>query len=86
LNRRVAIIVEKPGRAHFTTVLLRTIDHGWCDGYTGKYAAGNISGLLQGQLSIKSMLTLIAGLLVIGVFLFVGLAFSSREAQAASPF
>ena len=39
--------------------------------YTGKYAAGNVSGLLQGQLSIKSMLTLIAGLLVIGAFLFI---------------
>ena len=39
--------------------------------YTGKYAAGNVSGLLQGQLSIKSGLTLIAGLLVIGAFLFI---------------
>ena len=39
--------------------------------YTGKYAAGNVSGLLQGQLSIKSMLTLIAGLLVMGAFLFI---------------
>ena len=28
--------------------------------YTGKYAAGNVSGLLHGQLSIKSVLTLIA--------------------------
>ena len=25
--------------------------------YTGKYAAGNVSGLLHGQLSIKSVLT-----------------------------
>jgi membrane protein DedA with SNARE-associated domain len=39
--------------------------------YTGKYAARNVSGLLQGQLSIKSVLTLIAGLLVIGAFLFI---------------
>jgi hypothetical protein len=39
--------------------------------YTGKYAAGNVSGLLQGQLSIKSVLTLVAGLVVIGVFLFI---------------
>ena len=39
--------------------------------YTGKYAAGNISGLWHGQLSIKSVLTLIAGLLVIGAFLFI---------------
>jgi membrane protein DedA with SNARE-associated domain len=39
--------------------------------YTGKYAAGNVSGLLHGQLSIKSVLTLIAGLLVICAFLFI---------------
>ena len=39
--------------------------------YAGKYAAGNISGLWHGQLSIKSVLTLIAGLLVIGAFLFI---------------
>src|SRR5438477_10983380 len=39
--------------------------------YTGKYAAGNVSGLWHGQLSIKSVLTLIAGLLVIGAFLFI---------------
>ena len=39
--------------------------------YSGKYAAGNVSGLLHGQLSIKSAVTLVAGLLVIGVFLFI---------------
>jgi membrane protein DedA with SNARE-associated domain len=39
--------------------------------YTGKYAAGNVSGLLHGQLSIKSVLTLIAALLVIGAFFFI---------------
>jgi hypothetical protein len=39
--------------------------------YTSKYAAGNVSGLLHGQLSIKSLLTLIAGPLVICAFLFI---------------
>ena len=39
--------------------------------YTGKYAAGNVSGLLEGQLSIKTILTLVAGLLVISAFLFI---------------
>jgi len=39
--------------------------------YTGKYAAGNASDWLHGQLTWKSLLIVIAGLLVIGVFLFV---------------
>src|SRR5205814_10667741 len=39
--------------------------------YTGKYAAGNASNWLHGQLTWKSLLIVIAGLLVIGVFLFV---------------
>ena len=39
--------------------------------YTGKYAAGNVSDLLGGQISWKSLLIVIAGLFVIGVFLFV---------------
>jgi len=39
--------------------------------YSGKYAAGSVSGLLHGQLSIKSAVTLVAGLFVIGVFLFI---------------
>ena len=39
--------------------------------YTGKYAAGNASDWLHGQMSWKSLLIVIAGLLVIGVFLFV---------------
>jgi membrane protein YqaA with SNARE-associated domain len=39
--------------------------------YTGKYAAGNLSNLLQGQMSWKTVLIAIAGLFVIGAFLFV---------------
>ena len=39
--------------------------------YTGKYAAGNVSDLLGGQISWKSLLIVIAGLFIIGVFLFV---------------
>jgi membrane protein YqaA with SNARE-associated domain len=39
--------------------------------YTGKYAAGNLSNLLQGQMSWKTVLIAIAGLFIIGAFLFV---------------
>src|SRR6266513_4989998 len=39
--------------------------------YTGKYAAGNVSDVLHGQISWKSLLIVIAGFLVIGAFLFV---------------
>jgi membrane protein DedA with SNARE-associated domain len=39
--------------------------------YTGKYAAGNFSDWLHGQMSWKSVLIIIAGLLVIGAFLFI---------------
>ncbi|PYJ72202.1 MAG: hypothetical protein DME72_08450 [Verrucomicrobia bacterium] len=39
--------------------------------YTGKYAAGNASDWLHGQISWKSLLVVIAGLFVISVFLFV---------------
>ena len=39
--------------------------------YTGKYAAGNASDWLHGQLTWKSLLVVIAGLFVISVFLFV---------------
>jgi len=39
--------------------------------YTGKYAAGNASDSLHGQISWKSLLIVIAGLFVISVFLFV---------------
>ena len=39
--------------------------------YSGKYAAGNISGIFQEGLSTKSVVTLVAGLLVLGAFLFI---------------
>jgi membrane protein YqaA with SNARE-associated domain len=39
--------------------------------YSGKYASMNLSGLLGGQVSWKTVVTLIAGLLIIGAFLFV---------------
>ena len=39
--------------------------------YSGKYASGNLSGLFHGQVSWKTIATLAAGLLVIGIFLFV---------------
>ena len=39
--------------------------------YTGKFASANASSLFQGQLSLKSGLTLLAGFVVIGAFLFV---------------
>jgi membrane protein YqaA with SNARE-associated domain len=39
--------------------------------YTGKYAAENISRLFEGGPSWKTILTLVAGLLVIGGFLFI---------------
>ena len=39
--------------------------------YTGKYAAGNLSNLLHGQMSWKTVLIAIAGLFIIGAFLFV---------------
>jgi hypothetical protein len=44
--------------------------------YTGKYAAGNFSDWLHGQMSWKSVLIIIAGLLVIGAFyLSIGVLF-----------
>jgi membrane protein YqaA with SNARE-associated domain len=39
--------------------------------FSGKYASGNLSGLLHGQANWKTVTTLIAGLLVIAAFLFV---------------
>ncbi|MEY2490016.1 MAG: hypothetical protein QOC70_1958 [Verrucomicrobiota bacterium] len=39
--------------------------------FSGKYATANISELLHGQASWKTLITLIAGLIVIGAFLFV---------------
>ena len=39
--------------------------------YSGKYASGNLSGLLHGEASWKTIVTLVAGFLVIGIFLFV---------------
>jgi hypothetical protein len=39
--------------------------------YSGKYAAGNLSGSLHGQFSWKTLITLAAGLLIISVFLFL---------------
>jgi membrane protein YqaA with SNARE-associated domain len=38
---------------------------------SGKYASGNLTGLLHGQANWKTVITLLAGLLVIGAFLFV---------------
>src|SRR4051794_2839312 len=39
--------------------------------FSGKYATANLSELLHGQANWKTLLTLIAGLIVIAVFLFV---------------
>jgi membrane protein YqaA with SNARE-associated domain len=39
--------------------------------FSGKYASANLAELLHGQANWKTVLTLIAGLLVIGLFLFV---------------
>jgi hypothetical protein len=39
--------------------------------FSSKYATANLSGLLHGQASWKTVLTLTAGLIVIGAFLFV---------------
>jgi hypothetical protein len=39
--------------------------------FSGKYASANVSGLLQGQASWKTVITLVAGLVVIGAFLFI---------------
>ena len=39
--------------------------------FSGKYASANLSDLLHGQANWKSLLTLLAGLLVIGIFLFI---------------
>jgi membrane protein YqaA with SNARE-associated domain len=39
--------------------------------FSGKYASANLSDLLHGQANWKTLLTLIAGLLVIGLFLFI---------------
>jgi membrane protein YqaA with SNARE-associated domain len=39
--------------------------------YSGKYATENLSGVFRGEISWKSVITLMAGLLVIGLFLFV---------------
>jgi hypothetical protein len=39
--------------------------------FSGKYASANLSGLLHGQANWKTLITLVVGLLVIAVFLFV---------------
>ena len=39
--------------------------------FSGKYASANLSGLLHGEANWKSVITLVIGLLVIAVFLFV---------------
>ncbi|MEY2494595.1 MAG: hypothetical protein QOJ45_1087 [Verrucomicrobiota bacterium] len=39
--------------------------------YSGKYATENVSELFQGQVSWKTIVTLIAGLLIISAFLFI---------------
>jgi membrane protein YqaA with SNARE-associated domain len=39
--------------------------------YTGKFGAGNLSGLIHGQFSWKTIITLAAGLILICIFLFV---------------
>ena len=39
--------------------------------FSGKNATTNLSGLLHGQASGKTLITLVAGLIVIGAFLFV---------------
>ena len=38
---------------------------------TGRYAAGNASGLVHGTFSLKGIVTAVVGLLVIGAFLFI---------------
>jgi hypothetical protein len=38
---------------------------------SGKYASGNLTDLVHGQANWKTVITLVAGLLVIGAFLFV---------------
>jgi membrane protein YqaA with SNARE-associated domain len=39
--------------------------------FSGKYASANLSNLLHGQANWKTLATLIAGLMVIGLFLFI---------------
>ena len=39
--------------------------------FSGKYASSNLSELLHGQASWKTVVTLVAGLIVIGGFLFI---------------
>jgi membrane protein YqaA with SNARE-associated domain len=39
--------------------------------FSGKYASGNLSGLLHGQANWKTLVSVIAGLLVIALFLFI---------------
>ena len=39
--------------------------------FSGKYASANISDLFRGQASWKTIIILVAGLIVIGIFLFV---------------
>ena len=39
--------------------------------YSGKYATENITGMLHGQFSIKTIITLIAGALLIGAVFFI---------------
>lgn len=39
--------------------------------FSGRYASANLSGLLHGQANWKTVVTLLAGLIVIGAFLFV---------------
>ena len=39
--------------------------------YTGKFAAGNLSDLVHGEMSLKTVLIAMAGLFIIGAFLFI---------------
>ena len=39
--------------------------------YTGKFAAGNFSDLVHGEMSLNTVLIAIAGLFIIGAFLFI---------------
>ena len=39
--------------------------------FSGKYATANLSDLLHGQANWKTLITLVAGLIVIGGFLFI---------------
>ncbi|MFZ1221038.1 MAG: hypothetical protein WAO00_17220, partial [Chthoniobacterales bacterium] len=39
--------------------------------FSGKYASANLSDLLHGEANWKSIMTLVAGLVIISIFLFV---------------